>query len=85
MNKNPDRVIQLFEEGGLPWHTSAALGCKAAEGLTSLGRDAETIKILEQLERRFPEAVRPKQLRALALARRGQARDTECLRRRCAP
>lgn len=24
MNKNPDRVIQLFEEGGLPWHTSAA-------------------------------------------------------------
>lgn len=70
-NKNPQRLLQLFEGGGLPWQTSAALGCKAAEGLTRLDRNDEAIQVLEQLEERFPKAIRPKQLRALALARRG--------------
>ena len=35
-NKNPERLVQLFEEDGLPWQTSAARGCRAAEGLTKL-------------------------------------------------
>jgi tetratricopeptide (TPR) repeat protein len=70
-NKAHLRLTQLFEEGGLPWRTSAALGCKAAEGLTRLGHNDEAIRILEQLEERFPKAIRPRQLHALALARRG--------------
>ena len=69
--KNPERLLQLFEEGGLPWRVSAALGCKAAEGLTKLDRNNDAIQILEKLEQQFPKAIRPKQLHALALARVG--------------
>jgi hypothetical protein len=31
-NKDSKRLIQLFSENGPAWQTSAALGCKAAEG-----------------------------------------------------
>lgn len=57
-DKRPERPIELFEEGGLPWQTSAAIGCKAAEGLTQLGRNEEAIHLLEELERPIPEAIR---------------------------
>jgi tetratricopeptide (TPR) repeat protein len=67
---NEKQLMQLFEKGGLPWRVSAALGCKAADGLVKLGRNDEALKVLEQLEAQFPKAIRPKQLRALALARR---------------
>jgi tetratricopeptide (TPR) repeat protein len=70
------QLMQLFEKGGLPWRVSAALGCKAADGLVKLGRNDEALKVLEQLEAQFPKAIRPKQLRALALARR--AAETNC-------
>ena len=73
----PERLRQLFEEGGLPWRISAALGCKAAEGLTRLGRNDEAIAMLEKVEAQFPRAIRPKQLRALALARRAQKTGNE--------
>ena len=74
-NKYPERLVQLFEDDGLPWQTSAALGCKAAEGLTKLDHNDKAIRMLEKLEQRFPKAIRPKQLRALALARRGCDND----------
>jgi hypothetical protein len=63
-------LAALFQEGGLPWRVSAALGCKAAEGLTRLGHNDDALAMLKQLEAQFPKAIRPKQLRALALARR---------------
>ncbi|HLM03493.1 MAG TPA: TRAFs-binding domain-containing protein, partial [Pyrinomonadaceae bacterium] len=65
-----DRLQKLFRQGGLSWQTSPALGCKAAEGLTRLDRNEDAIEMLKELEARFPRAIRPKQLRALALARR---------------
>jgi hypothetical protein len=74
-NKNPERLIKLFEEDELPWQTSAALGCKAAEGLTKLDRNDDAIRMLEKVEQQFTNAIRPKQLRALALARRGHEND----------
>lgn len=70
-NKDVAYLQRLFAEGGLPWRTTAALGCKTAEGLIKLKRNTEAIAILEELEKSFPKAIRPKQLRALALARRG--------------
>jgi tetratricopeptide (TPR) repeat protein len=69
-NGNERRLCELFEQDGLPWCVSAALGCKAAEGLTRLGHHDLAIGMLERLEGQFPKAIRPKQLRALALARR---------------
>src|SRR5205085_11042723 len=70
----------LFQKGGLPWRVSAALGCKAAEGLTRLGQNEDALTMLKKLEEEFPTAIRPKQLRALALARSGaKAKDLDKL------
>src|SRR3954451_9600869 len=66
----PERLVALFEAGGLAWESSAALGCKVAEGVTELGKDDMALGVLEKVERQFPKAVRPKQLHALALNRR---------------
>ena len=74
-NDDPDLLQELFAAGGLPWDTTSALGCKAADGLVKLERKTEAIAMLEKLRLRFPQAIRPKQLHALALARRADAND----------
>lgn len=76
-NGRADRLVELFAEGGTPWVTSAALGVKAAEGLVKLDRPDDALAMLEELERRFPSAIRPRQIHALALARRGGENDLE--------
>jgi tetratricopeptide (TPR) repeat protein len=67
----------LFAEGGTVWSTSSALSCAAAEGLTKLKKNDEAIEMLTAIEQRFPRALRPKQLLALALARRGAEGDLD--------
>jgi len=76
-NGRDQKLVQLFEKGGLPWETSAFLGCKAAEGLTKIGNKDAAITMLDVIEKKFPKAIRPKQLKALALARRGKEGDLE--------
>ena len=76
-NGRPDRLVQLAKEGGLPWDTTPALACKAAEGLTKLKKNDEAIALLDSVRKRFPRATRPKQLYALALARRGSGADLD--------
>src|SRR5215203_368386 len=76
-NNRPNKLIQLFEEGDTPWKTTASLACKASEGLIKLGNEDEAIKMLEAVEKDFPKSIRPKQLRALALARRGKDNDLD--------
>lgn len=76
-NKRPEKLSQLFKEGGIPWQITSALACKAAEGLTKLGKNDEAIDILTEVERQFSKAIRPKQLKALALARRGKGSDLD--------
>jgi hypothetical protein len=75
MNKDPERIMELFEQGGVVWETSSSLGCQAVEGLTKLGRESQALDLLGSLQLRFPRAIRPKQLQALALARRGGQGD----------
>lgn len=72
-----ERLLELLKQGGLPWETSAALGCKTANGLISLKRYTEALHVLEKLEIKFPKSLRPKQLKGLTLARRGIAKDLE--------
>ena len=74
-NRDPEEIVSLFEKNGLPWKTTPSLGCKAAESLTRLDRNKDAIQILEKLTEQFPEAIRPKQLLALALARRAETGD----------
>ena len=72
-----ERLLELLEQGGIPWETSAALGCKTANGLISLKKYTEAIQVLKDLKIKFPKSLRPKQLIALAFARRGNAGDIE--------
>lgn len=72
-----ERLLELFNIGGLPWEISAALGCKAANGLIKLEKYSEAIVILEKLEQKFPKSLRPQQLKALAFARRGDIGDLD--------
>jgi hypothetical protein len=74
-NKDPDLLKDLFQAGGLAWETSSALGCKTADGFIKLKRNDDAIATLEAVEKQFPSAVRPRQLHALALARRAGQGD----------
>jgi tetratricopeptide (TPR) repeat protein len=74
-NKDAKRIVALFDQNGPVWHTSSALGCKAVQALTELGDYDKALALAERLEQEFPRAIRPKQLRALALARRGASPD----------
>jgi len=76
-NDRPDRLMELFNNGGLLWRSSATLGCKAAEGLTKLGENEMALDVLDRLEQQYPKAVRPRQLKALALNRRGRKTGAE--------
>jgi tetratricopeptide (TPR) repeat protein len=74
-NRSPQRIQELFDQDGPVWNSSSALGCKAVQGLTELGDNERALALLPRLEAQFPRAIRPKQLRALALARRGHPND----------
>jgi len=76
-NARPQRLLQLFEEGGLPWKITPTLGCKTAEGLIKLKETDKAIAMLERLEMMFKKALRPKQLKGLAFARRGNEGDLD--------
>ena len=72
-NGDATRLRRLFEKGGLPWEMSATLGCRVADALLNIDEPQAGLEMLQQIEQRFPRAIRPKQLRALALARLGGA------------
>lgn len=64
-----DRLETLSQSNGLAWQTSPALGCEVADAMIGLGSNVLALKLLRELQLRFPRAVRPKQLEGLALAR----------------
>lgn len=74
-NGNSERLFELFNLGGPEWRITTGLACKAADGLIKLNQVAKALELLEQVEKDFTKAIRPKQLRALALARRGLEGD----------
>ena len=76
-NGNAEKLVLLTQQDILPWKTSSALGCRAANGLIKMKKYDEAIALLENLEKQFKKAVRPKQLKALALARRGKDGDLD--------
>jgi hypothetical protein len=64
-------LLELAATDSVAWRTTAALGCQVAESLIKLGRNDEALTVIQRLEARFTLAVRPRQLRGLALARKG--------------
>lgn len=64
-----ERLLELAQSTRLAWLTSPALGCEVADALIGLKQNEAALKLLTDLEVRFPQALRPRQLRGLALAR----------------
>lgn len=67
-----ERLFNLGMSCSLPWLISPLLACKAAQSLIELDEIDNTLDVLNQADELFPKSIRPKQLRALALARIGQ-------------
>ena len=67
-----DGLVALTATNEMAWTGSPMLLCAVAEGLIAMKNTPEALKVLDNVEQTFPKAVRPKQLRGLALARTGQ-------------
>lgn len=73
------RVVELANWDSLAWTTSALLGCRVAESLIKLRRYDDALTILEKVQSLFPKAIRPLQLKGLALARKGAWRAAQAI------
>jgi Flp pilus assembly protein TadD len=67
-----DALVTLTATDDMAWTGSPMLLCAAAEGLIAMKKIPEALQLLDRAEQMFPKALRPKQLRGLALARRGE-------------
>jgi Flp pilus assembly protein TadD len=67
-----DGLVALTATDDMAWTGSPMLLCAAAEGLIAMKKVREALQVLDRAEQAFPKAVRPKQLRGLALARSGE-------------
>ena len=67
-----DGLVALTATDNMAWKGSPMLLCAAADGLIAMKRIPEALQVLDRAERAFPQALRPKQLRGLALARSGE-------------
>ena len=67
----------LAATDNMAWKGSPMLMCAAAEGLIAMDKIPEAITVLDRADEAFPKAVRPKQLRGLALARSGETMEAQ--------
>jgi len=67
-----DGLVALTATDNMAWKGSPMLLCAVADGLIAMKRIPEALQVLDRAERAFPQALRPKQLRGLALARSGE-------------
>jgi hypothetical protein len=74
-NGYAEDILALANSNTLPWKTTPSLGCKAGESLIKLKLYTDAITVLEKVRIQFPRSVRPRQLYALALARRAEGDD----------
>ena len=74
-----DALLALAETDDMAWAGSPLLKCSVAESLIAMKKVPEAIMVLDQVEAAFPKALRPKQLRGLALARSGQTMKAQLL------
>jgi tetratricopeptide (TPR) repeat protein len=72
-----DALVALTATNDMAWTGSPMLLCAVAEGLIAMKKMSEALQVLDRVEQAFPRAVRPKQLRGLALARSGETMKAE--------
>jgi tetratricopeptide (TPR) repeat protein len=66
-----DELLRMAKSETPAWTSTALLPCQAAEGLISLKRYDDALTVLAPVEEAFPRSIRPKQLKGLALRRKG--------------
>lgn len=66
-----EALLELAKTDDMAWSSSPMLLCAVAEGLIAMKKISEALQVLDCAEETFPKALRPKQLRGLALARNG--------------
>jgi MAP3K TRAFs-binding domain len=66
-------LVALTETNDMAWTGSPMLPCAVVEGLIAMKKIPEALKVLDRFEEAFRKALRPKQLRGLALARSSDA------------
>ena len=74
--KNASKSAAVALADGGAWETSSALASAAANRLLSLGDPDAALLAIEKVLPRFPDALRPRQMKAFAHARRGKAGDS---------
>jgi len=74
-----ERLSSLAASDSRAWHSTPALLCQVAEALIGLGQVDRALAVIEQCRRRFPNALRPRQLLGLALARKGDWREAQLI------
>src|SRR5262249_21297677 len=67
-----DALVALAETDDMAWRGSPMLMCAVAEGLIAMKKIPEAATVVDRVATAFPKALRPKQLRGLALARSQQ-------------
>ena len=67
-----ETLLTLTATDDMAWTGSPMLLCEAVAGLIAMKNISEAMQVLDRIEQAFPKAVRPKQLRGLALARSGE-------------
>ena len=72
-----DALHALAETDDMAWKGSPMLMSAVAEGLIAMKKIPEATAVLDRAEAAFPKALRPKQLRGLALARSGQTMQAQ--------
>ena len=70
------RILKMIDEGGLAWEISPALGAQAVEALARLGKN-EAVDAARAHLAKFPDSLRPAQMLAHALSRRGEDGDLD--------
>lgn len=70
-----DRLMKLGQSEELPMISISILGCEVAQALINMDKGELALEILTNLQKRFPSALRPKQLAGLANKNMGRLKE----------
>lgn len=72
-----DTLEQLAQRETSAWISRPTLGCAIVDALLALGEEERALSLCESLQARFPKALRPQQLRGVALAHSGRRKEAQ--------
>ena len=76
---NNERLLELSKSDSPAWTTSALLGSQVVDSLIKIKCYDDALTVLSDLEKRFPKAIRPQQLKGLALAKKGDWKKAQII------